>query len=496
MNEIIIGLVSPIGTEKDVVVKTLQENIEAYDPACKVTKISLFGDIIEVQERAPSSQIPKLFMYYLKMEFCNLIRSKLGNEFLAKLIIKYISDNRSAYSVDTYNRRIYLIDQLKHTEEINLLNAVYDSNYIQISCYAKQLHREQFLRGKARNDNHYYGFFDTLSNVNLTFGDIFKLKNTNIGNEDYITALKEIYDRQLIDLRDKYVKSIESDNINLLINKDMNENSINVDSGQEIYKIYHESHYFINTDSSKAFIKNSVLKFIKLLYGHYDEYPDTDEFGMAIAYASAMRSNYPTNRQVGASILTQSGETLALGSIRVPNQDATTSKMEAEKVRYKFEETKEKLGKYKEYIEKSNIEDSSKKEISDFLMDSLDYHPCTHAEISAIADAAKLGIAIKGATLYTTTYPCHLCLRDIITSRIKRIVYLEHYPKSKVEYIFEDLLDHHKWEIEAFEGVGPKRFAYVYNSRFLKSDSDKKFIISQRTFDYYKSAEEKELKFL
>ena len=46
MNEIIIGLVSPIGTEKDVVVKTLQENIEAYDPACKVTKISLFGDII------------------------------------------------------------------------------------------------------------------------------------------------------------------------------------------------------------------------------------------------------------------------------------------------------------------------------------------------------------------------------------------------------------------------------------------------------------------
>lgn len=74
MNEIIIGLVSPIGTEKDVVVKTLQENIEAYDPACKVTKISLFGDIIQVQERAPSSQIPKLFMYYLKMEFCNLKR--------------------------------------------------------------------------------------------------------------------------------------------------------------------------------------------------------------------------------------------------------------------------------------------------------------------------------------------------------------------------------------------------------------------------------------
>ncbi|HIT77652.1 MAG TPA: cytidine/deoxycytidylate deaminase family protein [Candidatus Limihabitans stercoravium] len=51
-----------------------------------------------------------------------------------------------------------------------------------------------------------------------------------------------------------------------------------------------------------------------------------------------------------------------------------------------------------------------------------------HAEQNAIAQAAKLGIVLEGATLYCTHQPCVICAKMIINSGIKRIVYKEGYP--------------------------------------------------------------------
>ncbi|HHY78238.1 MAG TPA: cytidine deaminase, partial [Clostridiales bacterium] len=50
-----------------------------------------------------------------------------------------------------------------------------------------------------------------------------------------------------------------------------------------------------------------------------------------------------------------------------------------------------------------------------------------HAEQNAIIQAAVFGIAIEGATIYTTLSPCILCTKMIINSGIKRIVLREHY---------------------------------------------------------------------
>lgn len=52
----------------------------------------------------------------------------------------------------------------------------------------------------------------------------------------------------------------------------------------------------------------------------------------------------------------------------------------------------------------------------------------THAEQNAIIQAAKMGIAIDGATLYCTHQPCTICAKMIINSGIKRIVYRDGYP--------------------------------------------------------------------
>ena len=46
----------------------------------------------------------------------------------------------------------------------------------------------------------------------------------------------------------------------------------------------------------------------------------------------------------------------------------------------------------------------------------------THAEANAIAQAAKHGVAVNGATLYCKMEPCLDCTKLIINSGIKRVV--------------------------------------------------------------------------
>lgn len=50
-----------------------------------------------------------------------------------------------------------------------------------------------------------------------------------------------------------------------------------------------------------------------------------------------------------------------------------------------------------------------------------------HAEMNAIAFAAKEGLAIDGCTLYCSMSPCINCAKIILNSGIKRVVYFEEY---------------------------------------------------------------------
>lgn len=51
-----------------------------------------------------------------------------------------------------------------------------------------------------------------------------------------------------------------------------------------------------------------------------------------------------------------------------------------------------------------------------------------HAEQNAINFAARYGISIEGATLYTTHYPCSWCAKSMVNSGIVEVVYDEDYP--------------------------------------------------------------------
>ena len=55
-----------------------------------------------------------------------------------------------------------------------------------------------------------------------------------------------------------------------------------------------------------------------------------------------------------------------------------------------------------------------------------------HAEANAILQAAKNGVRIDGATLYTTASPCWPCFKLIANSGCVRIVYGEFYRDPRI----------------------------------------------------------------
>lgn len=52
----------------------------------------------------------------------------------------------------------------------------------------------------------------------------------------------------------------------------------------------------------------------------------------------------------------------------------------------------------------------------------------SHAESNAIAQAARMGIATDGGTIYCTHEPCSFCTKIILNSGIVRVRYLHPYP--------------------------------------------------------------------
>jgi deoxycytidylate deaminase len=84
-------------------------------------------------------------------------------------------------------------------------------------------------------------------------------------------------------------------------------------------------------------------------------------------------------------------------------------------------------------IESAGVEevfDLSTSPHHNFIGDGFVLHNCVrtiHAEANAIAQAARNGVRIAGATIYTTASPCYDCGKLIANSGIKKVVFGEKY---------------------------------------------------------------------
>ena len=104
------------------------------------------------------------------------------------------------------------------------------------------------------------------------------------------------------------------------------------------------------------------------------------------------------------------------------------------------------------------------------LMRVVEYVRAVHAEMSAITDAARRGTSVRDCTLYATTFPCHHCARHIVAAGIRRVVYVEPYPKSLATDLHRDAIEMEperetagKVAFEPFVGVAPRQYSRMFS---------------------------------
>ena len=367
------------------------------------------------------------------------LRDKYRTSILAELAMRQITVQREAKFgsedsegdvVKVTKKAAYLVDQLKHPDEIGLLKEAYRNNFYLLGLLRTENQRRQNLKDEQMND-------------------------VEIGT--------------LIE-RDR--KATES-------------------HGQQVEKSLHLADYFIRNIDDGEEINKSVVRFIKLIHGTDHITPTRDETGIYTAYSASLRSAC-LSRQVGAAITDEQGNILSTGCNDVPNYGGGLYNAESasDKRCYNngkrcFNDKHKKIlkGEIEEILAKKDIPNA--KDLAEEIIEEskakslIEYSRAIHAEMDAITALARSSNNnTVGKTLYCTTYPCHVCARHIVAAGIERVVYIEPYEKSLATELHGDSIYHPdnrtadpKVLMENFEGVSPLRYAKFFRYNQARKDS-------------------------
>lgn len=69
--------------------------------------------------------------------------------------------------------------------------------------------------------------------------------------------------------------------------------------------------------------------------------------------------------------------------------------------------------------------------------DHIELSTAIHAEAAAIADAARQGLSLAGATIYVTTFPCPNCAKLIAQSGLKELIFADGYSMLDGEQVLK-----------------------------------------------------------
>lgn len=433
--ELIIGLVSPIGTNLHETKLSIKDNLIkcGYD-VHEIHVTDAYKKMVSLIPPEPSLEekpLNKRYETYIK--YGNYLRSETKDaSILAALAIQTIVEKRLVTHKEgdeKFARKAYILDQFKRPEEIDLLRSVYGKTFFQVSVYSKRSSRVDALSRRFAED-------------------AFK--------PDHLPFRSEAEE---------------------LVGKDENESK--EPYGQRITKIFHDADFIINKDAQDSSVEHQTKRFIDLLFSSNTITPTKIEYGMFAAKAAALRTS-DLSRQVGAAIFSNKGEIIAQGSNEVPKAGGGTYWPDDRDDDREFKRKSDSNDKRKkEIIEEilkildvdiSKLDQNKIEQIDDSsIMDALEYGRIVHAEMSAISDAARLNGSLHGTTLFSTTFPCHMCAKHIVASGIKRVIYLEPYPKSLASRLHSDSIliegqdrgeynDFPYVEFSHFYGITPRRY--------------------------------------
>jgi deoxycytidylate deaminase len=364
----------------------------------------------------------------------------------------------------------FLIDSLKHPDELQLLKRVYGPAFVSVGIHVPPETRRAFL-----------------------------LKESGTGEDEDTKRLADV-----------------------LLHRDetgQNERNIPTDLGQNVSGTFNTTDFILDATKEKHEIVQQLTRLVELVFGNQFLTPSHEELGMFIARAAQARSGSMA-RQIGAAILRDDGSVVGVGTNEVARpitggqyfasddheyvgrdlvyrpQDTSDSFRErmVEDVLRRLDEDGALSDKYSSKksdgaaLSDADAKTMREKRLSDLyfdddgalrkalLRDNIDYVRAVHAEAAAIIDSARHGVPTMASSMFTTTFPCHECARHIVAAGIKDVIYLAPYPKSAVRQLYSDsieidprLRDPKKVVFRTFVGVAPERYL-----EFFTPDRDRK----------------------
>ncbi len=466
--ELVIGLVGPLGADLRNVERELAKALEGvgYIPM-QIDILTIAQRLPNLEVSTPSSSDPSSVLSSYKMAVGTEIRRRTAMPDALALLgitaIRALRDQKRPSSDTTgpLPRHAYLLHQLKRPEEVESLRRVYGDGFLLVGVYSSRQRRiENLARGFYRGDR--------VGGANL---EAAKLKATELVNTDELESSNKKY-------------------------------------GQAVRKTFEMSDVFLNADVSIEELKASVARVIHLLFWDPAVTPTQDEYAMFLAQGAALRSA-DLGRQVGAAITSASGQILSLGTNEVakpgggmywfgdePDQrdicyqnrfDTNTD----EKLRILGEvlttiKSAGWLAEGKDPKDSSALVELARGELKDSrLMSLIEFLRPVHGEMAALMDAARVGIAVGGGTLYVTAFPCHECAKHIVAAGIRRVVFIEPYPKSQVAFLFTDSIRMDgqcadaRVPFDQFCGIAPRRYQALFSmaDKLFERNPDESFTV-------------------
>lgn len=242
------------------------------------------------------------------------------------------------------------------------------------------------------------------------------------------------------------------------------------DNGQQLDKALKLADFYTSTDAGTTqSLQRKLKRFVGLLHGENGISPTTQEHGMYAAYAASLKSAC-LSRQVGASIADDSGKIVSTGCNDVPKstgglytaEDGATDRRcvhreeqvcfnDREKLSHKADirsaleglKKVESDGSTTQLIPATRLDEVLATVFKASHIDDLtEFSRAVHAEMDAIISLARTGTpGIVGAKLFTTTFPCHSCARHIVAAGISKVYYIEPYEKSLAQKLHADAIE-------------------------------------------------------
>lgn len=453
--ELIFALVGAAGTRLDDLAEALKRELRAFN--YEAVDIRLSDLLTNFPEWTPQSGTSESVRISHLQEMGNKFRARLRDgAALARAAIVEVRKHRAAVSGNPdipASGVAYVVRQLKHPAEVDLLRQVYGPSFLLIAAHAPHQKRVEDLAD--------------------------------------LMARKESQPGQGWHYQPDALRVIEID--------EKQENEF----GQDTRDTYPKADFFANLALVGG--ETEVGRFVDLLFGHPFRTPSPAEYAMYQASAVALRSS-DNNRQVGAAIVNltiesgrkKNADIIAVGMNEVPrggggfywDQDSPDHRDQA-LLLLKGEDRAEeiKISALAELIDKVReqgwLAPAASGEAATNLARALipairktqfmnlgEFSRPVHAEMAALIDAARRGVAVNGLTMFVTTFPCHNCAKHIIAAGIRRVVYLEPYPKSRASLLHKEEIDLEsltgeeqdgKVVFSAFSGVAPRQYRQLFS---------------------------------